>query len=374
MQISFLDLRREHEEVGDETKAAIERVLASGAYVLGHEVQAFEREWARRCGVRGCAGVGNGTDALALALLASGAVRPGQRDEVITTPLTAGYTALAILNAGGVPVFADIDPETYLLAPAALECALTPRTRAVVPVHLYGQMADMEAVCEFAARCGLTVIEDAAQAHGAQLGERRAGAWGHAAAFSFYPTKNLGAYGDGGAVTSDDTQLIARVKELREGGHLQALGGRVAGRNSRLDEMQAAMLRVKLRRLDGWNRRRGQLAGMYQRLLGRAGRQLVLPSLRAEPGSHVFHLYVVRHPLRERLRAYLAARGVMTMIHYPSPLHHLPLFRRRGQHALPVAEAMTNEIFSLPLYPQFRDDELRTVVEAVLDFCAQEVQ
>lgn len=371
MPISFLDLRREHEEVGVETKAAVERVLASGAYVLGHEVQAFEREWARRCGVRGCAGVGNGTDALTLALLASGAVRPGRRDEVITTPLTAGYTALAILNAGGVPVFADIDPETYLLAPAALERALTPRTRAVVPVHLYGQMADMEAVCEFATRHGLTVIEDAAQAHGARLGVRRAGAWGHAAAFSFYPTKNLGAYGDGGAITSDDAQLITRVKELRQGGHPEGLGGNVAGRNSRLDELQAAMLRIKLMRLDGWNRRRRQLAGMYQRLLGLVGGQLVLPSPRADSGSHVFHLYVVRHPARERLRTHLAARGVKTMIHYPSPLHHLPLFRRRAQHALPVAEAVTNEILSLPLYPQLRDDELRIVAEAVLDFGAQ---
>src|SRR5215207_2716320 len=368
MPVSFLDLRRAHEEVGGEVSAAVERVLTGGAYILGREVEAFEREWARFCGARAAAGVANGTDALALALLASGAVRPGRRDQVITAPLTAGYTALAIRNAGGVPAFADVDPETYTLDPRALELALTPRTRAVVPVHLYGRMAGMEAVCDFAARRGLVVVEDAAQAHGARLGRRRAGAWGQAAAFSFYPTKNLGAYGDGGAVTSDDAGVIERVRELRQGGHPSAMAGRVAGRNSRLDELQAAALRVKFRRLDAWNRRRRQLAGMYDRLLSRRARRLALPSTNAEAGSHVFHLYVVRHPERERLRAHLAARGVETLIHYPAPLHRQPLFRRRGQHTLPAAERLTDEVLSLPLYPQLRDEELRAVADAVLEF------
>src|SRR5215216_4560536 len=368
MPVSFLDLRRQHEEVGTEVRAAVERVLAGGTYILGREVEAFEREWARFCGVGHCAGVANGTDALALALVASEAVRPGRRDEVITAPLTAGYTALGILNAGGIPVFADVNPETYTLDPRGLERALTRRTRAVVPVHLYGRMAEMEAVCDFASRRGLVVVEDAAQAHGARVGGRRAGAWGHAAAFSFYPTKNLGAYGDGGAVTSDDARLIERVKELRQGGHPSALGGRVAGRNSRLDELQAAALRVKLRRIAGWNRRRRQLASEYRRLLARGARRLVLPSERAGAGSHVFHLYVVRHPERERLRAHLAARGVETLIHYPAPLHRQPLFRRRGQPALPAAEALSREILSLPLYPQLRDEELHAVAAAVLEF------
>src|SRR5215213_8728083 len=369
MPVSFLDLRRQHEEVGAGVSAAVERVLNSGTYILGREVEAFEREWARFCGVGASAGVANGTDALALALLAAGAVRPGRRDEVITTPLTAGYTALGISNAGGVPVFADVSPETFTLDPRGLERALTRRTRAIVPVHLYGQMADLEAVCEFAARRGLVVVEDAAQAHGARLGGRRAGGWGHAAAFSFYPTKNLGAYGDGGAVTSDDARLIERVKELRQGGHPSALSGRVAGRNSRLDELQAAALRVKLKRLDAWNRRRRQLAGTYRRLLSRRVEQLALPTTGA--GSHVFHLYVVRHPERERLRAHLAARGVETLIHYPAPLHRQTLFRRRGQHSLPAAEQLTNEILSLPLYPQLRDEELRAVADAVLEFEAR---
>ena len=349
-------------------RAAVERVLEGGAYILGREVEAFEREWARFCGAAAAAGVANGTDALALALVATGAVRPGRRDEVITAPLTAGYTALGILNAGAVPVFSDIDPETHTLDPRGLERALTPRTRAVVPVHLYGRMAEMEAVCDFAARRGLVVVEDAAQAHGARLGPRRAGAWGHAAAFSFYPTKNLGAYGDGGAVTSNDAGVIERVKELRQGGHPSAMGGGVAGRNSRLDELQAAALRVKLKRLDAWNRRRRQLAGMYGRLLSRGVKQLILPSTSAETNSHVFHLYVVRHPERERLRAHLAARGVETLIHYPAPLHLQTLFRRRGQQPLPAAERLTNEILSLPLYPQLRDEELRAVAGALLEF------
>jgi dTDP-4-amino-4,6-dideoxygalactose transaminase len=265
-------------------------------------------------------------------------------------------------------VFADVGPDTYTLDPGALERVLTPRTRAVLPVHIYGRMADMEALCEFAARRGLIVIEDAAQAHGARLGARAAGAWGHAAAFSFYPTKNLGAYGDGGAVTSDDPRLIERVRELRQGGHPAALNGRVAGRNSRLDELQAAALRVKLRRLGVWNRRRVRLAGMYRRLLARGARRLVLPSAPAGVGSHVFHLYVVRHPERETLRAHLSARGIETLIHYPSALHRQRLFRRRGQPALPVAEALASQVFSLPLYPQLRDEELRAVVAAVMEF------
>jgi len=368
MLINFLELRREHEEVGDEVRAAVERVDASGVYILGDEVEAFEREWARYCGVPACAGTASGTDALTLALLASGAVRPGRGDEVITPSLTAGYTGLAIINAGAVPVYADIDAETYTLAPDMLERVLTARTRAIVPVHLYGQMANMEAISDFSARHDLVIIEDAAQAHGARLGGKRAGAWGHAAAFSFYPTKNLGAYGDAGAVTSIDARLIERVRELRQGGHAPGLKGRVAGLNSRLDEVQAAALRIKLKYLDGWNRRRRALADMYQRLLLRSDRGLVLPAIRAGSDSHVNHLYVVRCRERDRLRAHLAERGIETLIHYPLLLHQQPLFRRNGQPELPVAEAMAHQILSLPLYPQLRDEELYMVTEAIHDF------
>ena len=249
MRIPFLDLRRQLEEIGAEVDEALRRVLRGGAYILGPEVEAFEEEWARFCGARFAAGVGNGTDALALALLASGAVRPGAGDEVVTTPLTAAYTALAILNAGAVPVFADVDPQTLTLSPAALDAAVTPRTRAVIPVHLYGQTADISGIHAVAARHELFILEDAAQAHGASYRGKLTGGLGLAAAFSFYPTKNLGAYGDGGAVTSNNEELIERVKTLRQGGHAAALGGEVAGLNSRLDEAQAAVLRVKLKRL-----------------------------------------------------------------------------------------------------------------------------
>ncbi|HEX8694491.1 MAG TPA: DegT/DnrJ/EryC1/StrS family aminotransferase [Longimicrobium sp.] len=366
MRVPFLDLTRQHGELGAEAGAALARAAAGGAYVLGPEVEAFEAEWARFCGVRAAAGVNSGTDALELALVASGAVRPGRGDEVVTAPLTAGYTALAVLRAGGVPVFADVEPGTATLDPAALERALTPRTRAVVPVHLYGQMADMAGIGQVAERHGLVVIEDAAQAHGAALGGRRAGGHGAAAAFSFYPTKNLGAWGDGGAVTSDDAGLVERVKELRQGGHPQAMRGSVAGLNSRLDELQAALLRVKLRHLEEWNRRRARLAEVYRERLAGAG-VVELPSVR-EPGAHVFHLYVVRHPGRERLRAHLAERGVETLVHYGPLLHRQPLFRRAGQAPLPVAERLAGEILSLPLYPQLRDDELDAVARAVLDF------
>ncbi len=365
MQIPFLDLKRQYEEIEDEVTASIEGVLKSGAYIVGSEVEAFEQEWARFCGVGGAAGVGSGTDALILALKASGGIREGHNDEVITTPLTAGYTALAIAGAGGVPVFADINPQTLTLDPEALEKAITPRTRAIVPVHLYGQMCEMQAICDVASRYGLIVIEDAAQAHGAFSGGKRAGAHGHAAAFSFYPTKNLGAYGDGGAVTSNDLKLIEQVKVLRQGGHAFALQTNVTGHNSRLDEIQAAVLRVKLKYLEASNKCRKRLASIYRELL--SGGTLKIPVVR-DIESHVFHLYVVQHPERERLRADLAAQGIETMIHYPFLLHQQPLFRSGAQRPLPVAESVAGKIFSLPLYPQLSEAEARRVAQVILNF------
>lgn len=366
MRIPFLDLTRQHVELEVEAAAALKQVMAGGVFILGREVEAFEEEWAGFCGVRGAAGVNSGTDALTLALIASGVVRQGRRDEVITSPLTAAYTALAILNAGGVPVFADIDPQTYTLDPSAVEQAITSRTRAVVPVHLYGQMADMPALHAVAAQRGLTLIEDAAQAHGARLGEKCAGAHAHASAFSFYPTKNLGACGDGGAVASNDTALIERVKKLRQGGHPAAFGAGLEGRNSRLDEMQAALLRVKLPHLEKWNERRRSLARIYDETLGRCG-ALQLPSAR-QPGAHVYHLYVMQHPRRDSLRSHLAANGIETLIHYPFLLHQQPLFRRTEQSALPVAEDAAGKIISLPLYPHLTEVETREVADKILHF------
>lgn len=371
MPIPFLDLTRQHREVEAEISRAVERVMASGAYILAREVEAFETEWASFCDVRACAAVGNGTDALALALKASGAVREGRQDEVITTPLTAAYTALAILNAGAVPVFADINPHIYTLDAQAVEAAITERTRAVVPVHLYGQMADMPAICAVAARHNLVVIEDAAQAHGARLMGRLAGTGSHAAAFSFYPTKNLGGMGDGGAVVSNDPALIERVKVLRQGGHPAALALEIEGRNSRLDEMQAAILRVKLRRLEAWNSQRRLLARLYDERFRGARTRVSIPQA-PESSEHVHHLYVIQHPERDRLRAFLSARGIETMIHYPYLLHQQTLFRRhrRAHPALTVAEQVQDKILSLPLYPQLRREEVIEVTDAILAFDA----
>jgi dTDP-4-amino-4,6-dideoxygalactose transaminase len=366
MPVPFLELARQHEELATEITAALAAVGRRGNYILGPEVASFEAEWASYCGVSGAVGVGNGTDALTLALIASGVIHPHQGDEVITTPLTSPYTALAIHNAGAIPVFADIDPVTLTLDPRAIEATITRHTRAIVPVHLYGQMASMETINELAGRHQLFVLEDAAQAHGARANGRSAGSLGHAGAFSFYPTKNLGANGDGGAVVSNDAELTERVKLLRQGGHPAAVQNELDGRNSRLDEMQAAILRLKLRRLDVWTARRQAIAEQYHTAF-RESPRLQLPWA-PEAAAHVYHLYVVQHPERDRLREYLAANGVETMIHYPFLLHRLRLFQCSEQRALPAAESVADRILSLPLYPQMTTPEVARVIEAVRGF------
>jgi dTDP-4-amino-4,6-dideoxygalactose transaminase len=366
MRIPFLDLKRQYSEVEAEISITLAGVLGGGSYVLGGEVEGFEAEWARFCGVRGAASLNSGTDALTLALMASGAVRQGGSDEVITAPLSPGYTALAVIRAGGVPIFADIDPHRYTIDPEAIEKLITPRTRAIVPVHLYGQMADMKAITEIASRHGLVVIEDAAQAHGASINGKRAGAYGQAAAFSFYPTKNLGAYGDSGAVTSDDLELIERVKILRQGGHPAGIQTKIAGCNSRLDEVQAAVLRVKLKYLLDWNRRRKDLARVYDEAFKGSG---IESPLVGDPETHAFHLYVIQHPEREQLRKQLLEKGIETMIHYPFLLHQQLLFRSKDQPAtLPVAERVVKRIISLPLYPQLSLEEVQEVASEILAF------
>jgi dTDP-3-amino-3,4,6-trideoxy-alpha-D-glucose transaminase len=364
--IRFLDLTRQHSEVKAGLVKAVTRVVRGGRFILDAEVNAFETEWAAYCAVPNSAGVASGTDALALALLSTSAVRPGHDDEVITSPLTASYTAIAILNAGGVPVFADIDPETYTLDANAVSRAITPRTRAVVPVHLYGQMCNMKALCDTAARHGLIVVEDAAQAHGARLSDRAAGAFGAAGAFSFYPTKNLGACGDAGAVVSVDPVVIERVKVLRKGGDQKALQEGPLGWNSRLDELQAAILRVKLPYLDKWNEKRRSLANLYNNEL-RDIPQLQLPAAPSDDG-HVRHLYVIQHPERDRLRAHLSARGIEALVHYPFLLHQQPLLHSSTQSALPTAEKVAPRLLSLPLYPQLKMEEAHAVVSAIRSF------
>jgi len=347
-----------------EVDEAVSRVLAGGRYILGPEVEAFEAEFAAYIGVRFGVGVASGTDALVLALRAAG-VGPG--DEVVTVSHTAVATVAAIELAGASPVLVDIEPDYYTLDPARLEQAIGPRTKVIVPVHLYGQPADLGPILEVARRYGLRVVEDCAQAHGAVYRGRRVGAWGDLGAFSFYPTKNLGGFGDGGMVVTNDPELAERVRLLREYGWAERYVSSLPGFNSRLDELQAAVLRVKLRHLEADNRRRAEIAARYDAEL--AGTAVGPP--KARPGTtHVYHLYVVRSGQREDLRAFLARRGVGTAVHYPVPVHLQPAYRGRVRVAGSLAETerAAREVLSLPIYPGLTDGEVTTVIESIRAF------
>lgn len=358
------DLKRQYAALKPEVDAAIADVLERGAFILGAEVAAFEREFATYCGVSHAVGVGSGTEALHLALRACD-IGPG--DEVITVAHTAVATVAAIELTGARPVLVDIESRRATLNPAQLEAAITPRTRAVIPVHLYGCPAELAPILEVARRYHLRVVEDCAQAHGAVYKGQRVGSWGDLAAFSFYPTKNLGAYGDGGAIVTDDPTLSERLRLLREYGWAERYVSHSKGLNSRLDELQAAILRVKLRHLDVWNARRRALAQQYTTLLRDSGLQLPF-----EPpdGAHVYHLYVVRTPQREALRAFLSERGIGTLIHYPVPVHLQPAYADLGYRpgSLPETEAAAAQVLSLPLYPELREDEIEAVCNAIRAF------
>ncbi|MHA1569420.1 MAG: DegT/DnrJ/EryC1/StrS family aminotransferase [Alphaproteobacteria bacterium] len=346
--------------------AAIRRVCDGERYVLGPEVEAFEREFAQYIGVARGIGVANGTDALALALTASGI---GAGDEVITVSHTAVATVAAIEIAGASPILVDVEPDHYTIDSDAIERAVTPRTKAVVPVHLYGQPANMDAVIAVARRHGLRLIEDCAQAHGARFGGRRVGGLGDAGCFSFYPTKNLGALGDGGMVVTGDGALADRLRGLRQYGWETSTVSQRPGGNSRLDELQAAVLRVKLPRLDADNARRLALARRYDAALADTG--LTLPA-RREGGVHVHHLYVVRTPRRDELRAYLAERGIQAGVHYWPPAHRQPAYAGRlpGAELLIETDRIAGEVLSLPLYPEIGEDTVDQVAEAVRGFHA----
>ena len=345
-----------------EIDAAMQTVLDGGRYVLGPETAAFEKEFAAWVGVGHAVGVANGTDALHLALRALGV---GHGDEVITVSHTAVATAAAVTLAGAVPVLCDIEADTFTLDPALIERLITTRTRAIIAVHLYGQAADMDAILEIAKRRGLPVIEDCAQAHGARYQGRRVGTMGVLACFSFYPTKNLGAIGDGGAVATSDDALGAKLRLLREYGWAERYVSHSEGWNSRLDELQAAILRVKLRYLDADNASRRRIAARYGAEFADTG--LVLPVTR-EGSEHVYHLYVVRSDRRDALNAYLQALGIAAGIHYPVPIHLQPAYRSTLPVSLPVTERAAREVLSLPIYPELADTEVSTVVTAVRDF------
>lgn len=340
-------------------REGIDRVIARGWFVLGPEVDAFENEFAAAAGAHHAVGVGTGTDAIALTLRALGI---GAGDEVITTPLSAAYSALAIMMAGATPVFADIDPDRLTIDPDAVAAAVTPRTAAILPVHLYGQPADMTRLSDIATRHGLTIVEDACQAHLATCAGRPVGSFGAAAAFSFYPTKNLGALGDAGAVTTNDPALAGRLKRIRNGGQTDRYRHVEPGWNSRLDEMQAAVLRARLTRLPAWTARRRALAARYR--TGLAGSAVTVPPERE--AGHVYHLFPVLTADRGGLMAHLQAAGVGTIIHYPVSIPRQPaLDRLAGPSQFPVADRVCGEVCSLPLHPHLADTDVDDVVAAV---------
>ena len=357
--VPFVDLARMHAPLAGEFQTAFQRVLGSGAFTLGEEVEGFERDFAAYCGVDHCVGVASGTAALTIALTAAG-IGPG--DEVIVPAHTFIASALGVVHAGATPVFCDVDEETGLIDPASAAAEVSDRTAAVVVVHLYGQACDMDAVRELASRHGLLVLEDAAQAHGATCRGRRAGSLGDVAAFSFYPSKNLGAMGDGGAICTDDAEIASVARQLRHLGQ-RAKGEHVRiGYNERLDGLQAALLRVKLPYLDGWNAQRRAHAAAYADALGDA---LVLPVER--PGTpSIFHLYPVRTPERDAVAARLAEHGVATGVHYAPALHHQPPFADAFRpDAFPAAAAWAAEELSLPMFPGLELDEIERVAEAL---------
>lgn len=363
MSVPFLDLKAPHEELRAELCEAFERVLDSGWYVLGNEVEQFEREFADYCGAAHCVGVGNGLDALHLILRAYAI---GAGDEVIVPSNTYIATWLAVSHAGAAPVPVEPDVRTYNIDSARIEEAITPRTKAIIAVHLYGQPADMDAIDSIARKHGLKVIEDAAQAHGARYKGRPVGTLGDAAGFSFYPGKNLGALGDGGAVTTNDPVLAERVRALCNYGSRVKYHNEMKGFNSRLDELQAAFLRVKLSRLDEWNQRRKVIAGKYLHALQDGGVMLPYVPQWADP---VWHLFVVRSAHRDTLQAQLQRRGINTVIHYPIPPHLQQAYAEQDMQAgsLPVAEAIHREVLSLPVGPHMEQEQVAEVVVALAE-------
>ena len=361
--IPFLDLTRQHAALRGELAAAAGRVLDSARFILGPEGEALERELAKHAGVAHAIGVASGTDALRLALAALD-VRPG--DEVITSAFSFVASASTIVMAGATPVFVDIDPTTYALDADGVARAITSRTRAIVPVHLYGHPATMDRISDLARAHGLAVIEDAAQAIGATYGGRPVGAWGDAACLSFYPTKNLGGCGDGGMILTDRSDVAERLRRLRHHGD----GGRYRhlelGYSSRLDELQAALLHVKLGRLADWTSARRRIAARYHE--GLAGLSLTLP-IEREPAHHVYHLYTIRHEQRDALAKKLAELGVGTAVHYPIPVPGQPMFGLPAERHWPAASQAARDVLSLPCYAELTDDEVQRVTQAVRAAC-----
>jgi len=361
MNVPFLDLKAQYSSIKTNVREAIDRVLESCAFALGPEVAAFEEEFAAYCTTRYAVAVNSGTSALHLALLAAG-IGPG--DEVITVPFTFVATVAAIYYAGARPVYVDIDPQSYTMDPALVEAAISERTKAIIPVHLYGQAADMDPIVALARRKGLLVIEDACQAHGAEYNGRRVGSLADVACFSFYPGKNLGAYGEGGAVVTNNAEFNRTIRTLRDWGAERKYYHRLKGYNYRLDGIQGAVLRVKLRHLDEWNAARHRHAQTYASLLERTA---VTTPMQMPYSRHVYHVYAIRSLERERLQEKLAGAGVQTGIHYPIPVHLQDAYREPdyGEGAFPVSEAAAREVLSLPMYAELTDQQIEYVASQI---------
>ncbi|SFD31397.1 DegT/DnrJ/EryC1/StrS family aminotransferase [Spirosoma endophyticum] len=360
--IPFLDLKQVNEPHQTAIQVAIDRVLASGWYILGHEVDAFERLFADYCQSQYCVGVANGLDALTLVLKAWSFPATS---EVIVASNAYIASVLSITHAGLTPVFVEPDPQTYLLDPARIESVITSQTRAILPVHLYGRCCDMGPINELAQQYNLKVLEDAAQAHGATYKGKRAGNLGDAAGWSFYPSKNLGALGDAGAITTNDAELATRLRALRNYGSAQKYVNDYLGHNSRLDELQAAILSAKLPLLDGENQRRRELAQLY--LTGIRNPDVALPPP-DQVEQDVWHLFVIRHPRRDTLRTYLHQKGIGTDVHYPVPPHHQRAYVSYAQLSFPISEQLHREVLSLPLNPGLTDDQVTYIVEMINQF------
>lgn len=371
--IPLVNLAADYHQAQSEIDEAIQRVLTGGWYILGQETAAFEAEFAAYCGVAHAVGVGNGTDAILLALRALG-IGPG--DEVITVAHTAVATVAAVELAGARPILVDVDPTTATLNPTQVEAAITERTRAILPVHLYGNPADLLPLLEIIDQSNtqhpkskIHLVEDCAQAHGAHYRGRPVGSWGDVATFSFYPTKNLGAMGDGGAVVTNNPAIAKRLRLLRQYGWRERYISHIPGHNTRLDELQAAILRVKLRYLNKWNETRRQLAAVYRQQL--ANTPLTLPQ-EQPAGRHVYHLYVIQTAERNALQAHLQNQGIGTGIHYPLPVHLQPAYTHLGYPAgsLPITERLAKEILSLPIHPHLSEQDIHHVSQTIHQFFA----
>lgn len=362
MIIPIVDLKLQYLSMKNEMEMAISNVLESGRYILGEKVELFENNFAKYCETRYGIGVANGTDAIHLALLACGV---GKGDEVITVSNTATPTVLAITYTGAQPIFVDIEPEYFTIDADKIEERVTERTKAILPVHLYGQPADLDPILELAQKYDLRVIEDACQAHGAKYKGKRVGAIGDVGCFSFYPTKNLGGYGDGGMAVTDNEEVAEKLRMLRNYGMKKQYHSIIRGFNSRLDELQAAILDVKLKKLDEWNEKRRRNALIYNKYL--EGSEVTVPAER-KGSFHVYHLFVIRIEKRDGLASFLDSRGVGTAVHYPVPVHLQEAFSYLPSGGLPITERYAKHILSLPIYPELSEEQIQKISETIIEY------